>query len=74
MQQAFILISESCSAKVTGLLYTFIYSFSLEANFRRRICRVFTISGHGSNLGHVTNSISTHFNFLVPKSFHMKFG
>ena len=36
--------------------------------------RVFTIYGHGGHLGHVTNIMSSDFHFLVPESFHKKFG
>ena len=36
--------------------------------------RVFTIYGHGSHLGHVTSIMSSDFYFLVPESFHKKFG
>ena len=36
--------------------------------------RVFTIYGHGGHLGHVTSIISSGFHFLVPESFHKKFG
>ena len=36
--------------------------------------RVFTIYGHGGHLGHVTSIISSDFYFLVPESFHTKFG
>ena len=35
---------------------------------------VFTIYGHGSHLGHVTSIISSDFHFLIPESFHSKFG
>ena len=34
----------------------------------------FTIYGHGGHLGHVTSIMSSDFNFLVPESFHTKFG
>ena len=34
----------------------------------------FTIYGHGGHLGHVTSIISSDFHFLVPESFHTKFG
>ena len=30
--------------------------------------------GHGDHLGHVTSIMSFYFNFLVPKSLHIKFG
>ena len=36
--------------------------------------RVFTIYGHGCHLGHVTSIMSSDFHFLVPESFHKKFG
>ena len=35
--------------------------------------RVFTIYGHG-HLGHVTSIMLINFHFLVPESFHTKFG
>ena len=36
--------------------------------------RVFTIYGYGCHLGHVTSIMSSDFHFLVPESFHTKFG
>ena len=36
--------------------------------------RVFTIYGPGGHLGHVTSIMSSDFYFLVPDSFHTKFG
>ena len=36
--------------------------------------RVFTIYGCGGHLGHVTIIMSSDFHFLVPESFHKKFG
>ena len=33
-----------------------------------------TIYGHGGHLGHVTSIMLTNFHFLVPESFHTKFG
>ena len=35
---------------------------------------VFTIYGCGGHLGHVTSIMSSDFHFLVPESFHTKFG
>ena len=35
---------------------------------------VFTIYRHGGHLGHVTSIMSSDFHFLVPESFHTKFG
>ena len=37
-------------------------------------CRVFTIYGRGCHLGHVTSIMSSDFHFLLPESFHKKFG
>ena len=34
----------------------------------------FTIKGRGSHLGHVTSIMSSDFRFLLPESFHTKFG
>ena len=36
--------------------------------------RVFTIYGRGDHLGNVTSIMSSDFHFLVPESFHTKFG
>ena len=35
---------------------------------------VFTIYRRGRQLGHVTSIMSSDFHFLVPESFHTKFG
>ena len=35
---------------------------------------MFTLYGHGGHLGHVTSIMSSDFHFLVPESFHAKFG
>ena len=35
---------------------------------------VFTIYGHGGHIGHVTSILLPIFHFLVPESFHTKFG
>ena len=41
----------------------------------KKICeRAFTIYEHGGHLGHVTSNMSFDFHFLVPESFHSKFG
>ena len=34
----------------------------------------FTIYGRGGHLGHVTSIMLINFHFLVPESFHTKFG
>ena len=36
--------------------------------------RVFTIYGRGGHLGYVTSIMLINFHFLVPESFHTKFG
>ena len=36
--------------------------------------RIFTIYGRVSHLGHVTSIMLSDFHFLVPDSFHTKFG
>ena len=43
---------------------------SPEEDFRR----IFTIYGRVSHLGHVTSIMLSDFHFLVPESFHTKFG
>ena len=45
-------------------------SGSGEEDFRR----IFTIYGRVSHLGHVTSIMLSDFRFLVPESFHTKFG
>ena len=42
--------------------------------WRRRFSNIFTIYGRGGHLGHVTSIMSSYFHFLVPESFHTKFG
>ena len=39
-----------------------------------KILKGFTIYEHGGQLGHVTSIMSSDFYFLVPESFHTKFG
>ena len=36
--------------------------------------RVFTIYRRSGHLGHLTSNMSSDFHFLVPESFHTKFG
>ena len=40
----------------------------------RRFFKVFTIYGHGSHVGHVTQLIGINFHSHSPLSFHMSFG
>ena len=42
-----------------------------EEDFQRVF---FTIYGRGGHLGHVTSIMSSDFHFLIPESFHTKFG
>ena len=42
--------------------------------WRRRFFKVFTIYGHCSHVGHVTQLICINFNSYSPSSFHMNFG
>ena len=41
---------------------------------KEEFSRVFTIYGRGGHLGHVTSIMSSEYHFLVPESFHTKFG
>ena len=43
---------------------------STEEDFQR----IFTIYGHVGHFGHVTSVMLSDFHFLVPESFHTKFG
>ena len=45
-----------------------------HAGFRKEFLTVFTIYGRGGHLGQVTSIMSSDFHFLVPESFHTKFG
>ena len=47
-------------------------SGSGEEDFQRFL--YMPIYGHGGHLGHVTSIMSSDFHFLVPESFHTKFG
>ena len=44
------------------------------AGFTEEDQRIFTIYGHVGHLGHVTSVMLSDFRFLVPESFHTKFG
>ena len=39
-----------------------------------KVSKGFTTYGRGSHFGHVTSIMSADFHFLVPESFHTKFG
>ena len=47
---------------------------NLPAGSGEKFLRVFTIYGRGGHLGHVTSIMLAGFHFLVPESFHTKFG
>ena len=42
--------------------------------WRRRFLKGFSIYGRGGHLVHVTSIMSSDFHFLVPESFHTKWG
>ena len=41
---------------------------------KEELKKVFTIYGRGGHFGQVTSIMSSDFHFLVPESFHTKFG
>ena len=47
---------------------------SLPVPEKKIFKKSFTIYGHGGHLDHVTSIMSPDFYFLVPESFHKKFG
>ena len=64
-------------------MYDGLESPMLHTNFRGNrpvgsgeddFLRIFIIYGHDGHLGHVTSTMSSDFSFLVPESFHTKFG
>ena len=56
------------------MLHTKIHGNRPTGSGEEDFLRVFTIYGHGGHLGHVTSNMSSDFHFLVPESFHTKFG
>ena len=56
------------------MLHTKFRGNCLVGSGEREFLRVFTIYGRGGHLGHVTSTMSSDFHFLVPESFHTKFG
>ena len=56
------------------MLYTKFHGNRPAGSGEEDFCRVFTIYGRGGHLGHVTCIMSSDFHFLVPDSFHTKFG
>ena len=47
---------------------------NLPAGSTEDFRRIFTIYGRVGHLGHVTSIMLSDFHFLVPESFHTKFG
>ena len=56
------------------MLHTKVRGNWLAGSGEEDFLRVFTICGHGGHLGHGTSIMSSDFHFLVPESFHKKFG
>ena len=56
------------------MLHTMLWGNLPAGSGEENFCRVFTIYGPGGHLGHVTIIMSSDFHFLVPESFHKKFG
>ena len=56
------------------MLHTKLCRNRLVGSGEEEFCRVFIIYGRGDHLCHVTSIISSDFHFLVPESFHTKFG
>ena len=75
-------IGQGHSRVIIWTNYDGLESPMLHTRFRRNrpagsgedFWRVFTTYGPGDHLGHVTSIMSSDFHFLVPKSFHKKFG
>ena len=56
------------------MLHTKFRENRLAGSGKRRFLKGFTINERGGHLGHVTSIILTNLHFLVPESFHTKFG
>ena len=56
------------------MLHTKLCGFRPTSSGEKYFLLVFTIYGHGGHFGHVTSIMSSDFYFLVPESFHKKFG
>ena len=56
------------------MLHTRFPGNRLASSGKEHFLRVFTIYGRGGHLGHGTSIMSSDFHFLVPESFHKKFG
>ena len=56
------------------MLYTKFRGNRLAGSGEEDFLWVFTICGHGCHFGHGTSTMSSDFHFLVPESFHKKFG
>ena len=56
------------------MLHTKFRGIRLAGSGEEDFLSVFTIYGRGGHLGHVTTIMLINFHFLVPESFHTKFG
>ena len=56
------------------MLHTKFHGNQLAGSREEDFCKVFNIYRHDGHLGHVTRIMSSNFHFLVPESFHTKFG
>ena len=56
------------------MLHTKFHGNRLAGSGEGRFLKGFTTYGHGGHLDHVTSIMSSDFHFLVPESFHKKFG
>ena len=56
------------------MLHTKFHGNRPAGSRKEDIRKVFTIYGLGGHLGPVTSIMSSNFDFVVPESFHTKFG
>ena len=56
------------------MLYTKIRGNRPSGSGEEDILKGFTIYENGGHLGHMTSNMLSDFHFLVPESFHTKFG
>ena len=56
------------------MLHTKFHGNLPDGSREKDFLRVFTVYGRGGHLGHVTSIMLINFHFLVPVSFHTKFG
>ena len=56
------------------MLYTKLRGIRPTGSGEKYFLMIFTIKGRSGHLGHVTSIMSSDFHFIVPESFHTKFG